>query len=189
MSRGAARMLLAAALSAWLALPLPAAALTLNPGQVLEAPFSLLGPAAGADTLTFRLVNVSAVDVTTMTVELYDGATLLGSVSNVPVNGIAAFTDTGSLWTENKVSADLASVRAGTIVGRVRVLPDFGPASTLTADVSPITSFAVGHGSNAATITPIADTLVVGTPQLVPEPGAAALLVVAAALCGVRRRR
>ena len=104
----------------------PAAALTIGPGQGIEAPFSLTAPATGANTLTFNLVSVSAVGVTTMTVELYDGATLLGSVSGVSVNGIAAFVDVGSLWTTNAVSTDLASVRAGTIVGRIVVLPDFG---------------------------------------------------------------
>ena len=183
------RAVLGLAASAWLAVAAPSAALTVNPGQAFEAPFSLSGPATGANTLTFHLVNVAAIGVSTMTVELYDGATLLASVSGVPVNGIAAFVDAGSLWTENAASADLASVRAGTIDGRVRVLPDFGGASTLAAEVSAVTSFAVGNGTDASTITPLPGLLLVGTPHLVPEPEAAALLSAAAVVCMLRRRR
>ena len=183
------RALLGLAIGALLAAATPSLALTANPGQAFEAPFSLTGPAAGANTLTFRLVNVAAVGVSTMTVELYDGAMLLASVSGVTVNGIAAFVDAGSLWTMNAVSANLASVRAGTIDGRVRVLPDFVGAGALTADVSAVTSFAVGDGTDVSTITPIAGVLSVGAPHLVPEPGAVALLGVVAALCAPRLRR
>jgi hypothetical protein len=155
----------------------PAAALVIQPGEQLEAPFSLSGPASGANTLTFRLTGVSAVDVSTMTVQLFDGATLLASVGSVPVSGIAAFTDTGSLWTTNAVSADLASVRAGTIVGKIVVLPDFlSSSATLTAGVSLIEniSLTVGNGTGDSTIVPISGVLLVG--DAVPEPGPAALL-------------
>jgi hypothetical protein len=180
---------LGVAASAWLAAATPSAALTVSPGQAFETPFSLSGPATGANTLTFHLVNVVAPGISTMTVQLYDGVTLLASVSGVPVNGIAGFVDAGSLWTTNAASADLASVRAGTIDGRLRVLPDFGAATTFTAEVSTITSFAVGNGTDASTITPLAGLLLVGTPHLVPEPAGAALLSVAAAVCMIRRRR
>jgi hypothetical protein len=189
MSQGTVRAILGLAAGVWFAAATPGVALTANPGDVLEVPFSLTGPAAGANTLTFHLVNVTAVGVSTMTVELYDGATLLASLSSVAVNGIVGFVDAGSLWTTNAVSTDLASVRAGTIDGRVRVLPDFSGAGAFSADVSSITSFAVGIGTDVATITPIAGVLLVGTPRLVPEPEAAALLTAAAALCGFRRRR
>src|SRR5262245_51709218 len=148
----------------------PVSALTCQPGQALEIPFSMTGTAAGADTLTFRLVNVTATGVSTMTVELWDGALLVAAVSNVPTSGIAGFVDAGSLWTTNAVSAVLDSVRAGTIAGRIRVLPNFDDASSLlTADVSPITSFAVGHGADASTITPIDGVLAIGTARTVPE--------------------
>lgn|SRR4030095_15651390 len=183
------RAILGVAASAWLAMATPSAALTVSPGQTFEAPFSLSGPATGANTLTFHLVNVAAVGITTMTVALYDGATLLASVSGVPVNGIAAFVDAGSLWTTNAASANLASVRAGTIDGRMRVLPDFGAATVFTAEVSPITSFAVGNGTGVSTITPLPGLLLVGTPRLVPEPSGAALLSAAAVACAIRRRR
>ncbi len=178
-------------LAAWVLLAAaPAGALTVDPGEVLLAPFSLTGPAAGADTLTFRLVNPIALGVSSMTVELYDGATLLGSVTGVPVNDIAAFVDVGSLWTTNAVATNLASVRAGTINGLVRVLPDFTGAGALTAEVSTFTSFTVGHGSDTASITPIAGVLSVGLASVVlPEPGALALLATAlAAACLVRPR-
>ena len=183
------RAILGVAIGAWLGAATPSLALTANPGQALEAPFSLTGPAAGANTLTFRLVNVVAVGVSTMTVELYDGATLLASVSGVPVNGIAAFVDAGSLWTTNAVSANLASIRAGTIDGRIRLLPDFSGPGTLTGDVSLVTSFAVGHGTDDATITPFAGVMNVGTIRLVPEAHTVALLAAAAALCIRRRSR
>jgi hypothetical protein len=167
----------------------PAAALTIGPGQGIEAPFSLTAPATGANTLTFNLVSVSGVGVTTMTVELYDGATLLGSVSGVSVNGVAAFVDVGSLWTTNAVSTDLASVRAGTIVGRIVVLPDFGAAGALSAQVSNVTSFAVGNGTDDETILPIAGVLSVGEEFAVPEPnGALLLLAGAVALRALRQR-
>ncbi len=185
MRQGTVCAILGVAAWAWLAVATPSVALTANPGEMLEVPFSLTGPATGANTLTFRLVNVTAGS--TMTVELYDGATLLASVGGVPVNGIAGFVDAGSLWTTNAASANLASVRAGTIDGRVRVLPD--GAGALTADVSSITSFAVGNGTDVASITPIDGVLQIGTPRLVPEPGAAALLSAVAALCGFLRRR
>ena len=168
----------------------PAAALTIGPGQGIEAPFSLSAPAAGANTLTFNLVNVTAVAVSTMTVELYDGAALLGSVSGVPVSGgIAAFKDAGSQWTTNAVVVDLASVRAGTIAGRIRVLPDFAGAGALTAEVSAFTSFAVGTSAQDTEITPIAGVLSVGQAFVVPEPGAVLLLAAAASLHVLRRRR
>lgn len=183
------RAIVGMAIGAWLGAATASLALTANPGQAFEAPFSLTGPATGANTLTFRLVNVVAVGVTTMTVELYDGATLLASVSGVPVNGIAAFVDAGSLWTTNAVSASLASVRAGTIDGRVRMLPDFSGAGALTGDVSLITSFAVGNGTDASTITPLAGVMNVGTLRLVPEPHTVALLAAAAAVFCFRRNR
>lgn len=167
----------------------PAAALTIGPGQGIAAPFSLTAPATGANTLTFNLVSVSALGVTTMTVELYDGAALLASLSGVPVSGIAAFVDVGSAWTTNAVATDLASVRAGTIVGRILVLPDFGSASALTAQVSEFTSFAVGSSALDSQITPIAGVLGVGEEFAVPEPGAALLLAGAATLHMLRRRR
>ena len=167
----------------------PSRALTVAPGEVLLAPFSMTGTAANTDTLTFRLVSVVALGVSTMTVELYDGATLLGTVSGVGVNGIAAFTDTGSLWTTTAVSADLSSVRAGTINGLVRVLPDFGGAGALTASVSTVTSFTVGHGTDDSSITPIAGVLSVGTATVVlPEP-AALVLLGAALLVGFATQR
>ena len=190
MRQGTVRALFGLVILAWLVAATPSPALTANPGQGIEAPFSLTGPASGADTLTFRLVNVTAVGVSTMRVELYDGATLLAAVSGVPVNGIAAFVDAGSLWTTNAASTDLASVRAGTIDGRVRVLPDFGGAGALTADVSAITSFAVGNGTDVATITPIEGVLSIGDPHLLlPEPGVAVLLGAAAMLYVAQRRR
>ena len=166
----------------------PAAALTIGPGQGIEAPFSLSAPATGANTLTFNLVSVAAVGVTTMTVQLFDGAVLLGSVSGVPVNDIAAFTDGASQWTANAAAVDLASVRDGTIVGRIVVLPDFGGAGALTAEVSPFTSFAVGTSAQNREITPIAGVLNVGEEFAVPEPGVALLLAAAAALHTFRRR-
>jgi len=168
----------------------PAAALTIGPGQGIEAPFSLTAPATGANTLTFNLVSVVAVGVSTMTVELYDGATLLGSVGGVPVSGgIAAFTDVGSQWITNAVSTDLTSVRAGTIVGRILVLPDFGASGALTAQVSEFTSFAVGSSATDTQITPLAGVLSVAEEFPVPEPSAAFLLAGAAALHTLRRRR
>lgn len=188
MKQRAVRAVLGLAIGAWLGAATPGLALTANPGQAFEAPFSMTGPATGADTLTFRLVNVTAVGVATMTVELYDGATLLGSVGGVPVNGIAAFVDAGSLWTENAASADLASLRAGTFDGRIRVLPDFNGPGSLTGDVSQVTSFVVGHGSDDATITALSGVLSVGTLRVVvPEPHTLALLAATAALC-LRRR-
>jgi hypothetical protein len=189
MRQGIVRALFGLGLLTWLAAAAPSPALTVDPGQGIEAPFSLTGPASGADTLTFRLVNVAAVGVSTMRVELYDGATLLAAVSGVPVNGIAGFVDAGSQWTTNAASADLASLRAGTIDGRVRVLPDFSGAGSLTAEVSAITSFAVGSGTDVATLTPIAGVLSIGAPHLVPEPAAAALLSAALVLRVARRRR
>jgi hypothetical protein len=168
----------------------PASALTVDPGEVLLAPFSLTAPATGANTLTFRLVSVVSIGVTDLTVELYDGASLLGSVSGVPVNGIAAFVDAGSLWTENAGSTDLSSVRDGSIAGLVRVIPNFSGAGALTADVSSVTSFAVGVGTDDASITPISDVLSIGTASVVPEPGTLALLATAlAAGCRVRARK
>jgi hypothetical protein len=167
----------------------PAAALTIGPGQAIEAPFSLTAPATGADTLTFNLVSVSAIGVTTMTVELYDGSTLLASVSGVSVNGIAAFADAGSQWLTNAVSTDLASVRAGTIAGRILVLPDFGLSGALNAQVSEFTSFAVGNSAEDSEITPLAGVLSVGEEFVVPEPAAALLLAAAATLHTLRRRR
>jgi hypothetical protein len=177
----------------WISLVLllaaPASALVIEPGQVLEAPFTLTGPTGSADTLTFRLVSVSAVDVSTMTVQLYDGATLLGTVTSVPVAGVAGFVDAGSLWTTNAVGTDLSSVRDGSIAGTIRVIPDFlNAGASLTADVSTITSFAVGFGTDAATIVPLSDVLSVGVASVVPEPGSAALLGAALTLW-VRRRR
>jgi hypothetical protein len=167
----------------------PAAALTIGPGQGIAAPFSLTAPAIGANTFTFNLVSVVALGVTTMTVELYDDQTLLASVSGVPVNGIAAFVDAGSQWTTNAVSTDLASVRAGTIAGRILVLPDFGTAGALTALVSDFTSFAVGTSAQDSQITAIAGVLSVGEEFAVPEPKLALLFAGAALLHALRRPR
>jgi hypothetical protein len=171
------------------ALAAPASALGIGPGQGIAAPFSLTRPASGANTLTFNLVSVAAVGVTTMTVELYDGASLLASVSGVPIAGVAAFVDAGSLWATNAVAADLSSLRDGTIDGLILVLPDFTGAGALNAQVSPATSFAVGSGTAPATIVAIAGVLSVGEEFAVPEPSAALLLAGAAVLHARRRRR
>ena len=169
-----------------LALASPGWALTILPGQALEAPFSV--SANAADTLTFNLVSVAPAGVSTMTVELYDGAVLLASLSGVDVNGVAAFVDTGSVWTStHAVGADLSSLRDGSATGRILVLPDFGPATALTASVSEFTSFRVGHGSGPSSLVEIAGVLTVGEEFLVPEP-AAAWLLAAAALRTLRRR-
>jgi hypothetical protein len=160
--------------------PAPVAALTIGPGEGIEVPFSLTAPAAGADTLTFNLVGVAAVGVATMTVELYDGATLLATVGGVPIAGIAGFVDAGSDWTTNEAPADLTTLRDGTIDGRIRVLPDFAGGGSLTADVSPITSLLVGSGTGAAELLPIAGVLSVGEASTVPEPAFGLLLVAAA---------
>jgi len=189
MRRRMVRAIVALALGAGLGLPSPCPALTIAPGGALELPFSLTAPAPGADTVTFRLVNVVANGVSTLTVRLYDGATLLGSVSGVPVTGIAAFVDAGSLWTTNAVSADLSAVRAGTIAGRLVVTPDFSGAGSLDADVSAVTSLALGHGSDVATLVPASGVLSIGAPHLVPEAGALALLAPAALLCAFRLDR
>jgi hypothetical protein len=166
----------------------PGWALSLVPGEALEAPFSVT--ANVADTLTFNLVSVDAVGVSTMTVELYDGATLLGSVSGVSVTGVAAFVDAGSLWTSsNQASADLSTLRDGSTTGRIVVLPDFAPATALDASVSEFTSFQVGHGTGLNSLDPIAGVLTVGEGFVVPEPGAAWLLAGAAALRMRRRLR
>jgi hypothetical protein len=183
--RGALRSI---PLLALLATAAPASALSIAPGQVLEVPFSLTAPAAGADTLTFRLAGVVALGVSTMTVELYDGAALLAAVSSVPVAAIAGFVDAGSDWETNHAAADLASVRDGTIDGRIRVLPDFTGAGALTADVSAFTSLLVGNGIAAAELVPIAGVLGVGTPSVVPEPALGALLALLLARLSPARR-
>ena len=189
MSKRTVRAILGLAIGA-ISAAAPAAALTIGPGEAIEAPFSLTAPATGANTLTFNLVSVVAVGVTTMTVELYDGATLLGSVSGVPVSGgVAAFKDGASQWETNAVVADLASVRAGTIAGRILVLPDFGAAGVLTAQVSEFTSFAVGTSVQDTEITPLSGVLSVGEEFVVPEPGTALLLAAAASLHMLLRRR
>jgi hypothetical protein len=177
----------AAALWLWAALAAPAAsALSLAPGQRLEVPFSLTGAVAGADTLTFHLVNAVGVGVSTMTVELYDGATLLGSATGVPLTGVAGFVEVGSLWTLNAAVAVLSSVRDGTIDGLVRVLPDWGPSGALSAEVSAITSFAVGRASGEAAIV-ASGGVSLGTPSVVPEPRAALLCAALLALAARRR--
>jgi hypothetical protein len=189
MRQRAVRAILSGWVLASLFLAAPASALTAHPGQTLEVPFTV-SAANDANTLTFRLVNVSAVDCDTMTVELYDGTTLLASVSGVPVNGIAGFKDAGSLWTENAVEVVLASIRSGTIVGRIRLVPDFlHSGSELTADVSPITSLAIGNGTDDATIVPIDGAMLVGSARIVPEPRSLAMLGVAAWWLFQRRKR
>jgi hypothetical protein len=165
----------------------PAAALTIGPGQAIEVPFSLTAPAAGADTLTFNLVGVAAVGVTTMTVELYDGDALLAAASGVPVAGIAGFADAGSDWMANRADADLAPVRDGTIAGRILVLPDFAGAGSLTADVSAFTSLLVGNGTGEATLLPIDDVVSLGVASVVPVPEPALGLLLAAAALRARR--
>lgn len=157
----------------------PASALSIGPGQGIEVPFSLSAPAVGADTLTFNLVGVVALGLSTMTVELYDGATLLAAVNAVPISGIAGFVDVGSAWETNHTAADLTSVRDGTIDGRIRVLPDFPGAGALTAEVSPFTSLLVGNGTDVREIMPISGVAALGEPFIVPEPALGVLLVAA----------
>jgi hypothetical protein len=166
----------------------PAAALTIEMGEALEVPFTLTAPATGADTLTFNLVDVVAVGVTSLTVELYDGGALLGAVSGVPVTGIAGFADLASAWLANRADADLTSVRDGTIEGLIRVLPEFAGAGALEADVSAFTSLLVGNGTAPAQLLPIEDVVSVGEPAVVPVPEPALGLLFAAAALGLRRR-
>jgi hypothetical protein len=166
----------------------PAAALTIVTGQALEVPFTLTAPATGADTLTFNLVNVVAVGDVTLTVELYDGGTLLGAVSGVPVLGIAGFADGASAWMTNRADADLTSLRDGTIEGLIRVLPQFVGAGSLDADVSAFTSLLVGNGTGPAELLPVEDVVSVGEPAVVPVPEPALGLLFAVAALGLRRR-
>jgi hypothetical protein len=138
--------------------------------------------AGGVDTLTLTLASASSSSgLSSISVSLFDGQTLLGQVTTNASARIFGFPDAGSVWTLNRAipNVDLTSVRGGAIDGHLLVTPVFtGGAQNPFFDVllpafPPIQS---GHATQAAGILAASPDPVLGTPQVVPEPGAAALL-------------
>lgn len=176
----------------WL-LPLPAAALSILPGQSLEVDFSLSGPAPSADVVTFLLdPTTTSSGVTGMSVSLYDGSTLLASRSG-SLSDLTAFVAPGSAWTTNAVSADLSSVQDGSITGRIVATPSFDglPGDALDAVFYPFSGLVVGQATGSNSLIPLGSgSILVTRTAAVPEPQPIALLASAALLgAAVTRRR
>lgn len=169
-------------------LPLPAAALSILPGQSYEVPFSLSGPAPTADVLTFNLgPGTTAVGFTGFVVSLYDGNTLLGSLSSAVTDPktLTAFVSSGSLWTTNAVTTDLSSIQDGSINGLIVLTPTFdgSPGAVLDVAFFPATGLVVGQANGSDSLVPLSSgSVIIGTPFALPEPGALPLLAIAALL-------
>lgn len=178
-------------------LPLPAAAISILPGQSLEVDFSLVAPAPTADVVTFNLAPgyTSATGFTGMTVSLYDGNTLLASRTSTTADPteLTAFASPGSLWTFDAVTADLSSVQDGSITGRVVLTPTFdgSPGASLDAVFFSATGLYVGTATTSKQMDALsAGSLIIDGPVALPEPSALALLSAAALLgIGVPGRR
>jgi hypothetical protein len=176
----------------------PARALTLAPGQALEIDFSFAAPPVFTvspsvtlppDVLTFRIVlGPATTGASGLDVELFDGATSLGSVSSGLATLIFGFADPASNWPIglNRTDASLASVVDGTIQGRLRLVPTFGAGGgALEITLAEILTGATDAfgGLLVASPSPLASA-----PRVLPEPAAALLLLLAALPVGRRPR-
>ncbi len=179
---GPARALLLGGLL-W-ALAAAASAIPLVPGQSVEIDFSLAGPGVvtiggmpptvlDADAVTIFLSVQDAVGLTGYSVELFDGATSLGS-DTTPVRSIWGFVD-GSLWNLGAIAADLSSVVDGSIDGRLVMTPLFDATPGAGLDVLAATPN-VGYANAANSLLPIDQIPVVGPVRVVPEPDLLGLL-------------
>lgn len=171
-------------------LPVPAAALSILPGQSFEVDFSMTAPAPTADVLAFSVGTTLSSGVTSVTYALYDGATLLASRTGGTAD-LMGFVESGSAWTLNAVVADLSSLQAGTIAGRIVATPNFdgSPGAVLDASFLPATGLVIGQADGPSSVVPLpGGSFSVGQPFIVPEPGSLALLA-AASLLGAARSR
>ncbi len=169
-----------------------AQALTLMPGKALELQFSfssvpvvpLAPPNDVPDVLTVNLVGTnSAPGVTGWTVELLDGASSLG-LQTTGLQTLWGFAHPTSVWTLNAVSADLTTVRDGSISGIVRFTPTWSTSNpTASFDVS-FAGITVGFANAGNSLVPSSPAATVQA-LLVPEPALGALLL-AGLFAGVR---
>lgn len=177
---------------------------TLLPGEVLEVAFDFTSPAVFVnpssppasvppDVLTFRVVAGTVVGLSGVTVELFDGATGLGSDSDGLAPGIWGFAAASSAWSAslNRVVVDLSSVVDGSIAGLVRLTPHFQAVAgahleiTFVEVLSGVATTTVGGLLRASPDPRILSQSVV----LVPEPAPTLLLLAALAALGARARR
>lgn len=167
---------------------LPARALTVLPGQAFEVDFSLSSAPQSAlgdvDVLVFQLgAGTVASGVTGYQVELYDGATLLGTHATAGL-ALWSFVSAASPWTVNPLVVELSSVIDGSIAGRLRVIPSFDPVATspsLEVVFFPPPGTGLDTGTSLSDGVTLADALPAPTVHAtrvaaVPEPGLLGLL-------------
>lgn len=162
-----------------------AAAIPLAPGETLVLPFVFSSPpdAPGGevDAVVFDIGFSGASGLVGFTVELRDGAALLGA-QTTGVQTLWAFTTPGSGFTLNAVSADLDPLRDGTIDGNIRLTAHFDPGAIAPGLDVTFTTLSVGRGgasSSSLVDAEPAPTLLAAFVE-VPEPALGALLALAA---------
>lgn len=184
---------LALASTLWLP-PVAASAIPLAPGEFLMVDFGFSSPpqtlVGDIDVLTFEISSVSpSSGLTGIRIDLFDGATLLGSQGgNGDVRFFWSWKTPGSQWDlMSPEVADLSSVIDGSIDGRIVLTPFFDPLAT---DPFLDVQFPRVRTGTATSET----TLLFGAPapdvsiEVVPEPGVAALLAAAGFLLVTLRR-
>lgn len=210
LGRGALAVLVAVGLGAApLLAPSSAAALTVLPGEVFEVQFDFAdgAPAATVDALVFDVgPGTTATGILGYQVELWDGATLLGSASTAGLQPWA-FKKAGSVFDLNPgggpglpVVVDFDSIADGSFDGALRLVPQFDPGvpgAQLEIEFFPPpgTGLQLGTAQDESSLALSDPGPTVILTRSVPEPGLAALLPLAllggaggAALARRRRR-
>jgi hypothetical protein len=177
-----------------LASPGPAGALSLLPGETLVLPFSFSEPPVAitgdVDVVVFDVTLGPSSGLQGFTVELRDGATLLGS-QTTGVQQLWAFTSPGSSFTLNAAPADLDPVRDATIDGSIRLTPHFDALAVAPGAQLSFPTLSVGRGgSSSSSLVDAEPAPTVGLARVeVAEPASGALVVLSWGLGAWAARR
>jgi hypothetical protein len=176
----------------------PAAADTIRPADVLRVAFSLPAPpqcVGGCDVILFSLALANN-PVGPTSASLFDGSTLLGNfrtdtdcqTAGTCAAGVPSFIAQGSAYGLGSPVIDFASIRNGTIAGRL----DFSVTTPTDVELGGRDTFVlIGHasqigGTNSGSRATITSEAIIST---TPEPSSLLLFMSGAATLVFRLRR
>ena len=172
---------------------LSAHAATILEGEIVQFSFTLSGPPTcpdgTCDTLIMTPFGASSIfqGSPIMHVELFNGNTLLGTFTGVPV--VAAFDSSTSLYTfDSPPTIDFSSILNGAIQGIVLYQLTGGSITNTTLDPASA-GFGLGHATDSSGFNKLVPVTVTSE-TVVPEPSVSAFVLagLAAMACWAGRR-